>query len=95
MALCERCLYKGNCQYLARHKKTVVEDCTAFNNASDFVKLHYGEWIARDRNSISKRGRVIRYATYKCSICRKWNGRHTPNYCPNCGSKMVGERKGE
>ena len=58
--------------------------------AADVVEVIHGEWEAFDCISESKRGRTIHYATHKCSVCKKWNGRHAPNYCPRCGAKMNG-----
>lgn len=33
--MCEKCLYRGNCQFLASNKKSVVESCTAFKSESE------------------------------------------------------------
>ena len=55
-----------------------------------YRKQSEGEWIAKERISTSKRGRTIHYATYKCSVCGKWNGRKKQKYCPDCGVKMKG-----
>ena len=55
-----------------------------------YRKQTEGEWIAKELTSISKRGRTIHYATYKCSVCGKWNGKHKQKHCPNCGAKMKG-----
>lgn len=57
---------------------------------ADVVEVKYGEWIAKASTHISKRGRLINYDRYKCSVCGVWNGRHKPNYCPHCGAKMDG-----
>ena len=55
-----------------------------------YRKQSEGEWVANPHISISKRGRTIHYATLKCSVCGKWNGRKKQKYCPNCGAKMKG-----
>ena len=34
--MCGKCLYKKNCQFLATHKKVVVEGCTAFESEEEF-----------------------------------------------------------
>lgn len=34
---CENCLYKNNCQFLAKHKNADVDDCTAFNSEVEFI----------------------------------------------------------
>lgn len=36
---CEKCLYRANCQFLAKHKSAEVEVCTAFKDATDFVEV--------------------------------------------------------
>ena len=36
--MCEKCLYKANCQFLARHNKAIIEDCTAFKNETDLYR---------------------------------------------------------
>lgn len=33
--MCEKCLYRKNCQFLATHKKVDVEGCTAFESEED------------------------------------------------------------
>lgn len=55
-----------------------------------YRKQSEGEWIAQSLISTSKRGRTIKYSTYKCFVCGTWNGRHRQNYCPHCGAKMKG-----
>jgi len=35
---CEKCLYRKNCQFLAKHKKAVVEGCTAFASEADLKR---------------------------------------------------------
>jgi hypothetical protein len=35
MDKCEKCLYKENCQFLATHKRAIVEGCTAFKSEAD------------------------------------------------------------
>ena len=32
MAKCEKCIYKKNCHFLSTHKKTIVEDCSCFED---------------------------------------------------------------
>lgn len=33
--MCEKCLYRKNCQFLAKHKGVIVTDCTAFNDEEE------------------------------------------------------------
>lgn len=55
----------------------------------EITKVKHGKWIANEHTSRSEaRGRMTHYATYKCSVCGKWNGRKKQRYCPNCGAKM-------
>lgn len=35
---CEKCLYRKNCQFLAKHKTAVVEGCTAFESKADLKR---------------------------------------------------------
>ena len=55
---------------------------------ADVVEVKHGEWIAKASTHISKRGRLIYYDRYKCSVCGVWNGRHKQSFCPHCGAKM-------
>lgn len=32
MEKCETCIYRKNCQFLGRHSKTVVAECTAYES---------------------------------------------------------------
>lgn len=36
---CETCLYNKNCQFLAKHRNTIVEDCSVYKNAADVVEV--------------------------------------------------------
>jgi hypothetical protein len=36
---CETCLYNKNCQFLAKHRNTIVEGCSAYKNAADVVEI--------------------------------------------------------
>lgn len=55
----------------------------------ELAEAKHGKWIANEHTSRSEtRGRMTHYATYKCSVCGKWNGRKKQKYCPNCGAKM-------
>lgn len=35
--MCEKCLYKSNCQFIAKHKKAVVDGCTAFKSEAELM----------------------------------------------------------
>lgn len=47
MIKCEKCLYRKNCQFLATHKKTTVEGCTAFASESDLKAEAVKEFAER------------------------------------------------
>lgn len=36
---CETCLYNKNCQFLATHRRVIVEGCTAYKNSADMVEV--------------------------------------------------------
>ena len=38
MIKCETCIYRKNCQFLATHKKAIVEDCTVFESEAELKK---------------------------------------------------------
>lgn len=42
---CENCIYRKNCQFLAKHKKAKVSGCTAFVSEADFVKKAKAEAV--------------------------------------------------
>jgi hypothetical protein len=78
---CETCLYNKNCQFLAKHRNTIVENCSAYKNAADVVEVVHGEWI---------RPTMINGRTFDiphCSACGDVPC-DTKNYCPNCGADM-------
>ena len=35
--MCKNCLYRNNCQFLAKHKNAVVENCTAFKSEVEYI----------------------------------------------------------
>jgi len=35
--MCKNCLYRKNCQFLAKHKNAVVENCTAFKSEVEYI----------------------------------------------------------
>ena len=95
MATCKDCLHEKVCDALIKSGCPYLDEeipadafCMVFKNKADLVPKSEGEWVSKELISKSKRGRTIHYATYKCSVCGKWNGKHKQNYCPNCGAKM-------
>lgn len=59
---------------------------------ADVAPVVHGEWLITKKRAPN--GRKILYEIKTCSVCGKTHGRHKPNYCPNCGAKMNGERRG-
>jgi hypothetical protein len=83
---CETCLYNKNCQFLAKHRNTIVEDCSAYKNAADMVEVVYGEWkFNKDGSGTCN----------QCGITQKnvWDYDSWQNYCGHCGADMRGKKK--
>ena len=55
--------------------------------------VKHGEWVITEKQGVT--GRKIKFHTATCSMCKKSNGRHRNNYCPNCGAKMDGGNNNE
>ena len=97
MATCKDCIHFEVCKdYLIEcavhgESERMNVPCAKFKNKADFVEVKHGHWVAKASTHISKRGRLINYNRYKCSECGKWNGRHKPKHCPDCGAKMDGK----
>lgn len=49
--VCEECLYRKNCQFLAKHK-AVVFGCTAFQSEADFKRDAVDDFIERIKQYI-------------------------------------------
>ena len=84
---CETCLYNKNCQYLAKHPTHIVEDCTAYKDAANFVEMKHGEWIIPVTKEPWKEGFVG-----MCTNCGYTNlhTKKAPKFCEECGTKMDG-----
>lgn len=63
---------------------SVVKRYIMRQDAVDAVEVVHGRWM-KHRNET------------KCSICKfiYYSNHDNFNYCPNCGAKMDGERKGK
>lgn len=35
--MCEQCLYRTNCQFLAKHKPSNIKGCTAFKSEKELI----------------------------------------------------------
>lgn len=58
--ICENCIYRKNCQFLAKHKKAEVIGCTAFVSEADFVKKAKAEAVREFSHKV---------IDYICEIC--------------------------
>lgn len=66
----------------------------------DMVEVRHGKWIddVRTFSVMDKFGyvREEQKKTHTCSLCRIGIvGLDNMNFCPNCGAKMDGERRGK
>ena len=75
---------KGNLSFVACEIKQGFADMVNEAPTVDAVEVVHGRWKFF--------GSTFYQDFYKCSVCgSSYDGR--PNYCPNCGAKMDGERK--
>jgi hypothetical protein len=88
---------KGKCLLLGDEAVDCDTECDICEFAKSLYTAGYrkqseGEWYVNYMMSKkpSKRGRIIQYTTYTCSVCGKPNGRKKSKFCPNCGAKMKG-----
>ena len=44
---CETCLYRNNCQFLASHKTSIVEGCSAFESVNDLKLAVIQEFVEK------------------------------------------------
>lgn len=93
MATCKDCIHFEVCDS-GRHigeyeiddgvySDGVENECLTFKNKADYAEVKHGEWKAS----------VMGTGAPHCSVC---NGVAPSRYiyCPHCGAKMDGERKG-
>ena len=91
---CETCLYNKNCQFLATHRRVIIEGCTAYKNSADVVEVKHGKWIVlaefADKSICTECSICGEEYTYKKGRIGKFvhNCYAKYNYCPNCGAKM-------
>lgn len=68
--MCEKCLYRKNCQFLAKQKPCKVEGCTAFKSEKELradtvseirarVAVHFGTYCEKDQVKIADVFRLI------------------------------------
>ena len=55
---CEKCLYRKNCQFLATHKKTVVEDCSCFEEENKIKAEAVKEFAERLKKRLDRKHTV-------------------------------------
>lgn len=72
MAKCTDCLYSKNCQFLLNHKTVDVNDCTAFEDCSDWLHLPFkpGDtvYFITDRAGNWKDYRVVETTVAKVGV---------------------------
>ena len=86
---CDKC--KHNRCALCDIDKVLLEFEEA--DEADVVEVKHGKWYKHDK-------KIHGDTCYYCSVCEKmalsdcmvWE---LTDYCPNCGAKMDGERKGD
>ena len=49
---CKECVYRGNCQFILKHKGDIVEGCTAFKSESVIKSEAVREFAERLKNKI-------------------------------------------
>ena len=81
--LCEKCLYRKNCQFLLKHKKTVVEDCSAFESENKIK----AEAIKEFAEMITNRASAIQVGNIS------WVWQISQDDIDNLVKEMVGEQK--
>ena len=98
MECIDRCPYSGSNNENNLCVEHLVSDALELLKApaADAVPVVHSQWIEKEFSDNT----IIEWQTAKCSICGKYHT--TPylyyfksyNYCPNCGAKMDGERRG-
>jgi DNA-directed RNA polymerase subunit RPC12/RpoP len=78
------------CSHYGKKSQCIPEYTANRLYEAGYRKQSEGEWYVNYMMSKkpSKRGRIIQYTTYTCSVCGKPNGRKKSKFCPNCGAKM-------
>ena len=84
MTKCEKCLYRKNCQFLATHKNTTVEGCTAFESENNLKTEAIKEFVS---NFL---GVLARYESAFIET-QDWSARNTIIQVRNELKKMVGD----
>lgn len=69
MIKCEKCLYRKNCQFLATHKNTTVEGCTAFKSESDLKAEAFKEFADLAIKKIYENVTPIPQQRYLVKMC--------------------------
>ena len=98
---CKNCYLLSSCDAWVRNATTLyddyiysVENCPYYISTADVVEVEHGEW--KDDLFVKNK-----YPSVKCSECNIRfcdiisNHSCMWNFCPNCGAKMDGERKGD
>jgi len=66
--MCKNCLYRKNCQFLAKHKNAAVENCTAFKSEAEYaaeikkyVVKEFLEHMANEYSNFDEQHEIITY----------------------------------
>lgn len=52
---CENCLYRKNCQFIAKHKEVTIDDCTAFVDEIELITKIRTEAIKEFSKSLTQK----------------------------------------
>ena len=77
--MCEKCLYRKNCQFLMTHKKSIVEDCTAFFSEEQYVAKFRSEAIKELSERLKDAYRDCKFVNITNVNARRFNER--VDYC--------------
>lgn len=97
MSYCDDCIHKPVCYRTDSVSPSYADKC------GDFAFEKTGHWIDDNENEIDAQYGIH---LYKCSECDEyasafvggtegWWDLEKPNYCPNCGRRMVEPQEGD
>ena len=75
--MCETCLYRKNCQFIATHENSIVESCTAYKSETDLraeVAMEIFEEIEKIRVKEIHKCETLREKEDDASERKYWEG---------------------